>query len=414
MFPIINLGPLAIQSSGFLLLLSFFIGIWLIGRFSKNLGTNGDVIENSLLAGLLSGILGARIGFLLQNPAIFLDNPVTLISLTPSMLNPSFGILVGVIAMVIIAQKKHLPLWPTLDTLSPLIIFIFAGIHLANYANGNSFGLPTTLPWGIQLWNEIRHPVQIYALVMGLVLLIWLIFKTRTLNITGFLRSGVLILIVTASLGFITLFTRAFVARKILLGRFDLVQVSGLVVLALSLLGIFLRTYKPRKRIPVLLSLGSNHNPAANLSRALEALANNFRVRRTSSMYQTDPVKETHLNSHFLNQIVELETDLSYPELVSQLKSIEGKFGRVPGDRHVIPLDLDVLTYNGDVFTFRGKQIPDPDLKKFNYLTYPLAEMAPDFHHPASGQSIQNMTDNLEDDSTVLKLKEEVENGTEE
>ncbi len=93
MFPVINLGPLAIQSAGMILILSLWIGIWLSSRLARNIGTNGDVIENGILAALLLGIFGARVGFLLQNFSIFLDNPLSLVSLTPSMLDPAFGFL---------------------------------------------------------------------------------------------------------------------------------------------------------------------------------------------------------------------------------------------------------------------------------------------------------------------------------
>jgi phosphatidylglycerol---prolipoprotein diacylglyceryl transferase len=148
MFPIVNVGPLAIQAAGFFLVLSVFIGTWLTAKFANGLGTNTDAIENSILIAILVGILGARLGFMLQNPSVLQSNPLNLISLTPSMLDASFGVLVGVLTGFILAQKKNLPLWPTLDTLTPLILLVFVGIHLANYANGNAYGIPTELALG--------------------------------------------------------------------------------------------------------------------------------------------------------------------------------------------------------------------------------------------------------------------------
>jgi len=229
MFPIINIGPLAIQAAGFILLLSLFIGIWVTGILAKNIGTNGDAIENSLLVGLVSGLLSARLGFLLQNPTVFSENPLSIFSPTPSMLNPGFGIFVGLTASIIFAQKKHLPTWPTLDTLSPILILLFVGVHLANFANGNNFGLPTKLPWGIELWNETRHPVQAYAIILSLITLLGLAFYTKRFRKTGFIKSGILFSLTVSVLGLITLFTRAFVSEKVLLGNFDLWQVVGLI-----------------------------------------------------------------------------------------------------------------------------------------------------------------------------------------
>ena len=85
MFPVIDLGPFAIQAPGLILILAFLLGTWLISRLSQALGTNGDAIENSLLIGLVLGIFSARIGFFLQNPTLLTDNPLSLLSLTPTM-----------------------------------------------------------------------------------------------------------------------------------------------------------------------------------------------------------------------------------------------------------------------------------------------------------------------------------------
>jgi len=410
MFPVIDIGPIAIQAAGLALLLSLWIGTWLTGKLGKNIGTNADTLENTILIGLIAGIIGARIGFVLQNPSIFTSNPLSILSLTPTMLDTSFGVLVGGITAFIFAQKHFLPLWPTLDTLSPLAVLIFAGLHLANFANGNAYGLPSDLPWGILLWNAVRHPVQIYALILTIVLFLWLIIHTKRLQTTGFLRSGALFLLSTAGMGLITLVVRAFVAEKTLLAGIDLLQLLGFIVLLSSLAFIYNRAIKPRKHIGVFISAGSNTEPERNLPQALETIQSKFKTRRVSSVYKTEAVKSTGETPDFLNQVFEIETNLPYPDLVSQLKAIEQTFGRQPGNKQVVPLDLDVLTYNNDVFTWTGHLIPEPDLVKFRYIALPLAEIAPDFRHPASGKSIQSILGALTDESRV-SLYQEVENG---
>ena len=413
MFPIINIGPLALQAAGLILLLSFFIGSWFTAKLAGGLHTNGDVIENSILFGLIAGILGARIGFMLRYPPVFINNPLSLVSLTPSMLDASFGVLVGVLTAVILAQKKNLPLWPTLDTLTPFLMFIFAGIHLANHANGDGFGLPTQLPWGVQLWNAVRHPVQIYALILTGVLFAWLLVQTRLFTTTGFLRSGVLFNLVIASLAFISLFTRAFIAEKVLLGTIDFYQLIALAVLLGSLGLIYRHVYPKNKKVGVIISMGSNFNPQKHLTKAVEILGSKFRIRRKSSQYITEEVKSGAPTKDFLNQVIEIETDLAYPQLVAQLKSIEQTLGRAPQSQPQIALDLDILTYGSEVFTHEDKPIPSPELLQYRYIAQPLAEMSPHFRHPATGLSIQEILDKITDKSHVRKI-EEVENGVEE
>jgi 2-amino-4-hydroxy-6-hydroxymethyldihydropteridine diphosphokinase len=412
MFPIINIGPLAIQAAGLILLLSFFIGSWLAARFSAGLGTNTEVLENSILLSLIAGLLGARIGFLLRNPVVFVNNPLSLVSLTPSMLDTSFGVLVGVLSALILAQKKHLPLWPTLDALTPFFVLIFAGVHLANYANGDAFGIPTELPWGIQLWNATRHPVQLYALLLAGALSAWLLIQTRLLKTTGFQHSGVLFSVILGGIAMITLFTRAFVAEKILLGAIDFNQAFSFAMLLASLGMIYTRAFPKHNKVSAIISMGSNVEPHTQLSKAVEVIGKEFRVRHASSRYLTQDVQVGHLAQDFVNQVIEIETELSLPDLIRQLKTLEKTLGRLPGDKITVALDLDVLTYGSEVFFIQGKHIPDPGMLKYQYIALPLAEMSPDFRHPANGMSIQNILEKITDDTQVLKINE-VENGIE-
>jgi phosphatidylglycerol---prolipoprotein diacylglyceryl transferase len=409
MFPIINIGPLAIQAAGLILLLSFFTGSWLAARFSASLGTNTDVIENTILVGLIAGLLGARLGFLLKNPVVFVNNPLSLVSLTPSMLDASFGVLVGVLTALIIAQKKHLPLWPTLDVLTPFFLLIFAGIHLANYANGDGFGIPTDLPWGIQLWNASRHPVQLYALLLAGALFSWMLVNTRLLKTTGFHRSGVLFNVILGGIAMISLFTRAFMAKKILLGAIDFDQAVSFAVLLASLGLIYTRAFPKHIKVSAIISMGSNVDPHTQLSKAVKVIAEGFRIRRTSSRYQTQDVQENHQSQDFVNQVIEIETELSYPELVRQLKTVEASLGRQPGNKVTVALDLDVLTYGSEVFIIQGKHIPDPSMLKYRYIALPLSEMSPDFRHPGNGMSSWDILEKITDDTQVLKINE-VEN----
>jgi 2-amino-4-hydroxy-6-hydroxymethyldihydropteridine diphosphokinase len=410
MFPMINVGPVAIQAVGFILLISFFIGTWLTGKMAENLGTNAQSIENSIFYGLLTGILSARIGFMLINPSVFINNPLSLLSLTPSMLDTSFGILVGILTAIILAQKKHLPLWPTLDTLTPLILLIFLGVHLANYANGNAYGRPTELPWGIQLWNAVRHPVQLYAVLLGTVLLCGLLIKTRWLKSTGFRQSGVLFNLVLADIAMITLFTRAFSAEKILLGSLDFYQLLAFFVLIGSLGLLYRRVFPKHTKKSVIISMGSNIDPKQQISRAEELLAGEYRIRRKSSLYQTEDVNGHPETRTFLNRVIEIESELPFPSLVKHLKAIEKDLGREPGNKIQVALDLDVLTYGDEVFVEGRHRIPDPNMLKYRYIAMPLAEMSPDFRHPANGLSIQEILEKMDDDTLIRQINE-VENG---
>ncbi|MDF1520044.1 MAG: 2-amino-4-hydroxy-6-hydroxymethyldihydropteridine diphosphokinase [Brevefilum sp.] len=412
MFPMINIGPVSIQAAGFILIASLFIGLWTTSYFSKNLGTNGDLIENSILLGLIAGLISARVGFVLQNPSALAGNPMAMFSLTPSMLNPSFGIFVSLLAALIFAQKKHLPLWPSLDTLTPFFLFLLAGIHLSNYTTGNGYGLPTELPWGIQLWNETRHPVNLYALFLAAIYLLAMLYHTKAFKTTGFLRSGTLFSLTLSTAGLIALITRAFVSEKSLIGKFDIWQLFGFALLILGIALIYKKSYQVRKHIPVFISLGSNQDPDKNMPEAVRKLEDFSKIRGISHTYKSKDVQKQSDPSFFYNKVIEIDTGLSYNDLRSRLKNIEVDLGREPGNKVDVPIDLDILTHDIDVFITNGNQIPDPNLIKYKYVAIPLKELAPDFRHPASGILIEDIIDQLKDDHKIQMLKE-VENGFE-
>jgi 2-amino-4-hydroxy-6-hydroxymethyldihydropteridine diphosphokinase len=328
------------------------------------------------------------------------------------MFNPSFGIFVGATTAFIFAQKKGLPLRPSLDTLTPLFLFLFAGIHLSNFAIGNGYGLPTELPWGIQLWNETRHPVNLYALILVTIYLLWMIIHTKVFKSTGFLRSGTLFNLSLAVVGLITLLTRAFVAEKSLIGKFDMWQLFGFGLLMLGIALIYKKRYQDHKHIPAYISLGSNHNHERNLPEAIRKLEDFSKIRGISHTYKSKDVQKESDPPFFYNKVIEIDTRLSYNDLRSRLKSIEVDLGREPGNKVRVPIDLDILTYDNDAFFNQGKQIPNPNLIKYKYIAIPLKELAPDFRHPASGISIEDIIDQLTDDQNIQMLKE-VDNGFE-
>ncbi len=405
MFPILEIGPLAIKADGFFLLISLMLGLWLTGKFAAFLHTHGEAIENGILTALAAGLGGARLGFILQNPTTFLENPLSTLSLSPSMLNPAFGMLTAALAIIIFAQKKHLPLWPTLDTLTPLIILGVSGSYLANLATGNAYGLPADLPWAIELWNADRHPTQIYGLVLSLLVLGGFLFQTRVLRTTGFLKSGVIFSLSLTGLAFSVLIVRGFVAERP--AGVDPVQIGALVLMTCLLFAAYRRFFpKDTAKHQAFISIGSNLRPFENLEAGQATLSESETVIRRSSYYESVDVKHEDNPARFVNAVIEVQTEKSFPELFQRLKSIEQRLGREPGKKQTIAIDLDILTFDNEVFIWSDKAIPDPNLDQYRYIAIPLSEVAPDFRHPATGQGIQEILKKLKDSNhQITKIK---------
>jgi len=136
------------------------------------------------------------------------------------------------------------------------------------------------------------------------------------------------------------------------------------------------------------------------------ALKNSYKVRGQSSIVRSQDVTQDTNALLFHNQVIEIETNETYPYLLERLKSIEYDFGREQGNKQHVPLDLDILTYNEDVFTYNEKRIPHPNLIRYHYIILPLAEISPYFRHPATGKSIQEIISQIKGDQPdLVKVK---------
>jgi phosphatidylglycerol:prolipoprotein diacylglycerol transferase len=140
------------------------------------------------------------------------------------------------IAALIYGQRKHLPLWQTLDALTPLLAVFAVSLGLSHLASGAAFGRPTGLPWGIELWGAKRHPSQVYETLAATAILVAL-WPGR-----GLLRPsqpGVYFLSFLALSAASQLFLEAFRGDSVLLaGGFRTTQILAWLFLGLALWGI--------------------------------------------------------------------------------------------------------------------------------------------------------------------------------
>ena len=171
MFPIIQIGPLALQAPGLLLLISLWIGITLAEKSAKSNQLSAESLSNLILVALISGIIGARLIYVARFPSAFLSSPLSLFSLNPGLLDVDGGVFFAILGAFIYGQRKKMLFWNTLDALVPFLGMLAIGLATANLASGNAFGKETSLPWGIELWGAKRHPTQIYTLLAALLTL---------------------------------------------------------------------------------------------------------------------------------------------------------------------------------------------------------------------------------------------------
>jgi 2-amino-4-hydroxy-6-hydroxymethyldihydropteridine diphosphokinase len=105
--------------------------------------------------------------------------------------------------------------------------------------------------------------------------------------------------------------------------------------------------------------------------------------------------------------VAELETDLSAGDLLALLHRTERDMGRerrVRDEARVI--DLDLLIY-GNRLSGPGETpvLPHPRLAERAFVVLPLAELVPEWRHPASGRSLAELIRDLPPDQVAEPIE---------
>ncbi len=165
------------------------------------------------------------------------------------------------------------------------------------------------------------------------------------------------------------------------------------------------------KPVTVYLGLGSNlGNRRNNLAQALESLAQQVRIIRCSSVYDTAP-KENADQPRFLNIAVRAKTLLSPEKLLELAKRIEAGLGRTGGlPNSPRPIDIDILFYGNLTRHNPTLIIPHPKLTQRSFVLVPLAEIAPHLKHPVTKKKVREMLCELPfEKQDVVKYEEGID-----
>jgi len=151
------------------------------------------------------------------------------------------------------------------------------------------------------------------------------------------------------------------------------------------------------------IGMGSNiEDRELHLSEAIRLLKqySTIRIRRSSSIYETDPVGFTE-QAAFLNMVIQVETELKPTELFQCMLAVEQQLGRVRDIRWgPRTIDLDLLLY-GQVQSDEPELIiPHPRMAERAFVLTPLLEIADD-------KTIPDL-DMLKHQATLLAGKEVV------
>lgn len=183
-----HIGPLAVRWYG----LSYLAGIliaWALMRWRarrSDSGWSANDVGDLVFFLALGGVIGGRLGYVFfYNFPAYIESPLALLKVWEGGMSFHGGLIGLVIAGAWWARRNGRRFLEVADFGAPAgVPSLFFG-RIANFINGELWGAPTALPWGMVFPHVDalpRHPSQLYEAVLeGLLLfvVVWLYSRQR-------------------------------------------------------------------------------------------------------------------------------------------------------------------------------------------------------------------------------------------
>jgi prolipoprotein diacylglyceryl transferase len=194
----IDLGPFRIHFYALCILLGIVLAVWMTSaRLTSRGGKPGSVLDIVLWAVPL-GIIGARAYHVLTHANDYFYPGADLLRTFYIWEggNAIFGSLIGgAIGVYIGCRQTGIRFWAFADAVAPAMLVAQATGRLGNWFNNELFGLPTTLPWGLEISSDnaafpiglpagtLFHPTFLYEIIWNLLGVIVILALERRFNL---------------------------------------------------------------------------------------------------------------------------------------------------------------------------------------------------------------------------------------
>lgn len=159
---LLTIGPVTVYSFGFMLAVAVITCSYLMAKDAVRAGIVKDAVYDFVFWAALSGILGARVFYILLDLDFFMNNPLELWKIQNGGLAWQGGLILGFAAAFIFLKRRNLPVFRFLDMASPYAALGQAIGRIGCFLNGCCHG--SHAHWGpfCPVHQDRLHPTQIY------------------------------------------------------------------------------------------------------------------------------------------------------------------------------------------------------------------------------------------------------------
>jgi phosphatidylglycerol:prolipoprotein diacylglycerol transferase len=188
---LVQLGPLTVRWYGVMMGLALVLSVPITAYFAGRYGIDRALVVDTLAAPFLAVLLaGARLGYVLSHPQEFVARPLAAVLPPYAGLASHGAIAAGLLYLAWWCRRHRVPPWRLLDAMAPAVLVAIILVRWGNFMNGELFGDPTSLPWGIAvpgLPGGPRHPLPLYEMAGTALILLWTLRRAGRRPFDGFL-----------------------------------------------------------------------------------------------------------------------------------------------------------------------------------------------------------------------------------
>lgn len=198
---LVRIGPVEIRYYGLMYVISFVLGYFVVRAMARRRGLalkSEDILDLFLIT-IPLGIVFARLYYVAFNWDFYRRNPLEIPAVWHGGLAIHGGIIGGVIGLLIFSHLRKVRFWELADVAVPALALGQTLGRIGNLLNGDAFGTPTTLPWGLvfpldspagqAFPGQPLHPAMLYEAVGDFLIFLVLLRLSRRSAKPGFLAS---------------------------------------------------------------------------------------------------------------------------------------------------------------------------------------------------------------------------------
>ncbi|NJD29937.1 MAG: prolipoprotein diacylglyceryl transferase [Chloroflexi bacterium] len=172
-----NLLGIPVRWYGLILVGAAAVAIWLAQREGRRRGIGPHVVSDAVVWVAVAALVGGRLLYVIQNElGTLAEHPTHILMVWMGGLSFYGGLIGTLLALVVFARRRGLPLLAVFDVAAPAAAIGQAIGHLGCLIGGDSYGVATDLPWAVIYRNADAmapqgiplHPTQAYeAILLG-------------------------------------------------------------------------------------------------------------------------------------------------------------------------------------------------------------------------------------------------------